>query len=337
MGKQADAKPKKSKQPPQQQGSAPKPKIPKKNSGGIGLAGPLVVVTISVALGVWWWLHDSKLLRIAPARVDVDHQGEIEIYDYNGSFAPVWASRSDDTDPCWRTDDWHGVPFSVEKASEEELDMEALTAHLLEKEKEWMQFPIRDWKDKAGSAYNTTSARYDQYNVLADAETVPVVAALKRFIKRSAMNYLSCVASSPGYFDREHPAGEYFSQILTAIPPTPLYIMCWVNVFRHNRKHANALHWHVHNWPFQGYLSVTSEGSGTQFRSNVRPKVTARLSTSSRPIPIVPDPNGPRSQSPPARDPSHHPHAIPVTTPQPPSHCIPRHAILPFSVPALAP
>jgi len=162
------------------------------------------------------------------------------------------------------------VPFSVERATEEELDIEALTAHLLEKEKEWMQFPIRDWKDTSGSAYNTTSARYDQYNVLTDADTVPVVAALKRFIKRSARNYLACVASSPQYYDKDSTAGEYFSQILAAIPPLPLYIMCWVNVFRADRKHANALHWHIHNWPFQGYLSVTSEGSGTMFRSNVQ-------------------------------------------------------------------
>ena len=119
----------------------------------------------------------------------------------------------------------------------------------------------------------TLAARYDQYNVLTDAKPVPVVGALKRFIKRSTRSYLACIASRREYFEPgSDPAGDYFSQILEAGPPAPLYIMCWVNVFRHDLEHANALHWHLHNWPFQGYLSVTSEGSGTVFRSNVRPE-----------------------------------------------------------------
>ena len=33
---------------------------------------------------------------------------------------------------------------------------------------------------------------------------------------------------------------------------------------------ANAIHWHIHHWPFQGYVSVNSESSATLFRSNVQ-------------------------------------------------------------------
>ena len=31
-----------------------------------------------------------------------------------------------------------------------------------------------------------------------------------------------------------------------------------------------AIHWHIHHWPFQGYVSVNSEGSATRFRSNAQ-------------------------------------------------------------------
>ena len=91
-----------------------------------------------------------------PAAVEKDAEGEMEVYSFK-SFASSWAERVNSSDPCWRTDDWHGVPFSVESAGAEELDIEALTEYLLTKESEWMQLPIRDWKDKAGPAYNTTS------------------------------------------------------------------------------------------------------------------------------------------------------------------------------------
>jgi hypothetical protein len=131
-----------------------------------------------------------------------------------------------------------------------------------------MRLPVRDWQNSQGPAYNTTTARYDQYNILADADTVPVVRALRAFIKRSVRQFLACVASSEQYYDASHgKAGEYYSSILQRLSPMPLYIMCWVNIYRHN----HALHWHVHHWPYQGYLSVASEGSSTLFRSNVDP------------------------------------------------------------------
>ena len=234
----------------------------------ISLPSTLAVVTLAINLQRRFITE----VRIVPAALERDAEGEVEVYSFNQSFASSWATRTNASDPCRRVDDFHGVPFSVESAGADELDIEALAAHLLAKEGEWMQLPIRDWNDKAGPAYNTTSARYDQYNVLADAASVPVVGALKRFIKRSARNYLACVASRREYFETGSAAGDYFSQIMESWPPEPLYIMCWVNIFRHDRQHANALHWHLHNWPFQGYLSVTSEGSGTSFRSNVRPE-----------------------------------------------------------------
>merc|ERR1711907_107489 len=61
----------------------------------------------------------------------------------------------------------------------------------------------------------------------------------------------------------------YWSKHVRYIEPHPLYIMCWCNFFRHDRADANALHWHEHMWPYQGYLSVDSEGGATNFRSNV--------------------------------------------------------------------
>jgi len=214
-------------------------------------------------------LSHSAPPRIVPAALEWDAEGAFEVYEHSESFAAAWAERTNWSDPCWRTDDWHGVPFSVESAGKEELDVDALTDYLLSKESEWMALPIRGWKDEDGPAYNTTSARFDQYNVLTDADSVPVVGALKRLIKRAARNYLVCVATCANYFAQGSPIGDYFAPILRAIEPQTLYIMCWVNVFRHDRQHANSLHWHIHHWPFQGYLSVTSEGSGTVFRSNV--------------------------------------------------------------------
>lgn len=231
----------------------------------LGAAVPALAVAAAAGL----YLRASSLPTIAPARLEQDAEGAKEVFTHAESFEASWAARGDSSDPCWRTDDWHGVPFSVESALPDELDVEALAEYLLSKEDEWMSLPIRDWKETSGPAYNTTSARYDQFNVLTDADSVPVVGALKRFIRRSVRSYLRCVASRGEYFEVGSAAGDYFSQILKRIEPQRLWIMCWVNIFRHDRQHANALHWHVHHWPYQGYLSVTSESSGTEFRSNV--------------------------------------------------------------------
>lgn len=247
-----------------------KPRAPssKGATSPIAWASALLALALAVAAGLYLRAK-SSVPPIAPARIEQDEEGPKEVYTHAESFAANWAARTGVDDPCWRTDDWHSVPFSVESAGEDELDVEALTQYILSKEDEWMSLPIRDWKDKSGPAYNTTSARYDQFNALSDAKTVPVVAALKRFIKRSVRSYLRCVASHDEYFTPGTPAGDYFSTILARIPPSRLWIMCWVNIFRHDRQHANALHYHVHNWPYQGYVSVTSESSGTEFRSNV--------------------------------------------------------------------
>jgi hypothetical protein len=104
---------------------------------------------------------------VRPCAHEEDEEGEWEVYNYTHSFAPTWRKQDlahpDRNLGERRLIDLHGVPFHVENAPQEFLDdFGELKTHLLKMEKVWMKLPIRDWKNKAGPSYNTTSARYDQ-------------------------------------------------------------------------------------------------------------------------------------------------------------------------------
>ena len=94
---------------------------------------------------------------------------------------------------------------------------------------------------------------------------VPAVGQLFGYVQRTVRSYLRCFASQGRYFDPATAEGAYFAPISEVIPPMPLYVMCWVNIYRAGAKTGNAIHWHIHHWLFQGYVSVNSEGSATRF------------------------------------------------------------------------
>lgn len=225
---------------PLKQASAQPPELqPRKPLLWFGLAAPAAV--LGVLLASWRLGLDDEApppdpALVTPASLAPDGEGDMEIYRYAESFRGPWAARDADesyrADACSRTDDWYGVPMSTSMAAEGEVDWVALREHLLVKEQEWMQLPIRDWKDTSGSAYNSTSARYDQYNVLSDRDSVPAVGALYRYIQRSVHKYLRCFGSRRGYFDNRTDEGRYFAPISELVPPMQLYIMCWVNIYR---------------------------------------------------------------------------------------------------------
>jgi hypothetical protein len=126
---------------------------------------------------------------VKPCAHEEDEEGKWEVYNYNDSFKPAWAEQdgggnADKSLGERRLTNLHGVPFHVDRAPPEFLDdFGELEAHLLKMEKEWMKLPIRDWKNRAGPSYNTTSARYDQFNVLTLADKVPIVGRLKNYFK----------------------------------------------------------------------------------------------------------------------------------------------------------
>jgi hypothetical protein len=213
--------------------------------------------------------HLHRPFVVPPAAHEADEEGAWEVYNYTHSFAPAWAEQ--DSDPSKslgerRLINLHGVPFHVAMTPKPFLDkFGELRTHLLKMEKEWMKLPILDWKDKKGPSYNTTSARYDQFNVLTLADKVPIVGELKDFFKEAIKEFLGTMGRSPEFVS----GSPYFREHVKYIEPMPLYIMCWCNFFYADKAGANSLHWHEHMWPFQGYLSVDSETSGTNFRSNV--------------------------------------------------------------------
>ena len=96
-----------------------------------GLCGALAALAVAFMFWQYGGAHDEGAVgdvlgvTLAPSYSDSDEQGQLDVYNHS-SFAPMWELRSDATDSCWRTDDFHGVPFSVEMADQEELDMDAL-------------------------------------------------------------------------------------------------------------------------------------------------------------------------------------------------------------------
>ena len=113
-----------------------------------GLCVAVAVAGMGIAAFKLYGSTDDGL-PVSPSRTESDEQGSLEVYDHS-SFVPTWGRRDDATDSCWRTDEFHGVPFSVDMASEE-LDMDALTAYLLEKAAH-VVFGAQDAQDKCAAA-----------------------------------------------------------------------------------------------------------------------------------------------------------------------------------------
>jgi hypothetical protein len=204
--------------------------------------------------------------RATPEMTETDKQGEqMAVYSY---------SSLKSADQSKQTHNFGGVPVHVSSMESDGIVsiLPDLRDHLRMMEKEWMQLPIKDWNDKSGSAFNSTSARYDQFNVLSAANPddpfySSIIVEFKQFVKAGVVNFLESMVEMPEF----HTESEYWSGTMSAVKPFPLYIMCWVNNYYATDGSNNALHWHVHQWPIQGYVSVDSESSSTLFRSNVDP------------------------------------------------------------------
>ena len=196
---------------------------------------------------------------------EVDAGEVMDVYSY-ASFKGLG--------PMQQTHNFGGVPVHLSSMEHDgsETMLPDIRAHLRKMEPEWMKLPIRDWNDKNGTAFNSTSARYDQFNVMSaanpeDPSYDPIMVKFKQFVKAGVVNFLESMAEMPEF----HTESEYWTGTINAVQPFPLYIMCWVNNYYATDGSNNALHWHVHQWPLQGYLSIDSESSSTLFRSNVQP------------------------------------------------------------------
>ena len=244
------------------------------NNGGVGKN-----------FGMWLWnsriLHshypplqavrfpatNRKASTAEPESIEIDFAGEnMEVYSYK-SFMGLG--------PEHQTHTFGGVPLHMSSMQYDgsETMLPDVRAHLRKMEPEWMKLPIKDWNNKEGSAFNSTSARYDQFNVMSaanpdDPHFNPIMVQFKQFVKAGVVNFMESMAEMPEF----HINSEYWTGTMTTVKPFPLYIMCWVNNYYAKDGSNNALHWHVHQWPLQGYLSIDSEDSSTLFRSNVEPE-----------------------------------------------------------------